>query len=158
MNRRLPLLFVLMLVGCNVSTEFSASPAGQEGPSSSAGPDPRTSEYALWAARAENAYPRGVEPTEAMRLAVVVDRQTGDFKLYNFSAQGLKDAKVWINRQYARPLEALPSGHGIVLPRPTFHNAYSISLGKDQTPATKVEVQQGETLISVQGPAFEATR
>ena len=159
MDRLTSLLILLLLTGCRTGVEFRTYPVNQpaSNTASQTAPDTRANDFALWAARAENAYPRQAQAVAATDVAAVVDRDTGDIKLYNFSAQPLRDANVWINGQYGRPLdEVLPSNHGVTLQRGTFHNNYGISFGKDQSPATRIEVQKGNTLFRAQGPAIEA--
>lgn len=155
MKRRLSLLIPVMLAGCSVSTSFEASPAGQSDAATSSTADPHAAEYSTWAARAENRYPANAAASDVIRLAVVLNANT-NLELYNFGPQELKAAKVWINRRYVRPLESLAPGHGIVLPRGSFYNSYSVSLANDQSPVGTIEVQQGDQIYKVLGPVAEA--
>jgi hypothetical protein len=155
MNRRLSLLILVMLSGCSVSTEFKAAPAGQSDAVASTTVDPHAAEYSTWAARAENRYPTGATRGDSARLVVILKADT-NLALYNVGREELKDAKVWINRRYVRPLESLPPGHGIVLPRGSFFNAFSVSLANDQSPIGTIEVQEGEEIYGVLGPVAEA--
>lgn len=68
-------------------------------------------------------YPAGAKQERTVNVQVL--RHETEITLTNTSAEELPRSTMWINRQYAKPIEALPIGRSLTLPLSSFRNEFS---------------------------------
>jgi hypothetical protein len=91
-------LFAASLTGCAASAEFN--PVAQNSKSMT---DPQ---LAAWAARAD--YPSTQPNGGELKMATIVDKGDKTIKVYNFTTEPVRDAKLWVNRAFVSRIDGIP--------------------------------------------------
>lgn len=128
------------LVGC-----ASSSPPLAKAPS-----DTQRTQLAAYAASIS--YPRDTKPSSDLQLAAVVDASRKTLTLRNYSDKQLRSIRVWINGDYVRQVDVLPAHGAVVISKSQFYNSAGLNLAGQTVSIQSVQVQDGDTLYTVQGP------
>jgi len=131
----------MLLVGCNSGNEYH----------------PNAEPTQLSAYAATKPYPANAQAQEDSRITAVVNGQSGQLTIRNFSGGPLQDVDVWINQAYVLHVNHIGANGSISLSPADFYNANGQSLGK--TPPEGIRKVQIETrdrqLYNAQGPQIE---
>lgn len=139
-------LAVAGLTGCAASVEPVGFGNRDQTPSA---------QMAAYAAAQENQYPQNVELSDDLAVAAVVNRDGKTLRIYNFSNQPLRDTKLWINETFVHRLDSVPANASIRVGFGELYDSYGHPFSQAQAPITSVQLQSGDDVYRVQGPAFE---
>ena len=118
------------------------------------GVTPRT-RLATFAARAENAYPEQVKASSDLPIGVIIDKNDGVLHLFNFSDETVRDAKLWVNRDYVFQIHSLPAKDSVSVSRRHIYNSRGVPLSRAGSAISIVQLQRGDELFNLMGPVFE---
>ena len=93
-------------------------------------------------------YPTDVRASDDLRATAVVDRAGGRIKIVNPSDQPLRDVKVWVDGRYAGSIAEIPARATMSVDRG----------GLDVKSTSRIQIQCGDKLYNVQGPAFDSVK
>jgi hypothetical protein len=144
MSRALAIALVgFILVGCSTSAEvknpFKAN-------------DTERTQLAAFAAQSQ--YPTR-QPSDDLAVAALIKGKDGDIKILNTTERAITDAKVWVNGAYVAHVDNIPARGTVNIQRENLFNRDGISLAKANTAATRVQLEIGDKLYNVHGPAME---
>lgn len=137
------LVLIASLVGCSASAELDPQ-AGND-----ATADTRLAAYA---AAAE--FP-DAEASDDLRVAAVIQRQSNNIKIYNFSNQALRDVDVWVNGSFVHKVNSIPANGHVTLARTAFFDAGGRSLAQQNTTINTVQIADDGRLYNLQGPVLD---
>lgn len=146
MLRQTSLLIVAAaLAGCSASAEME--PASDASQSQTA-----NAQLAAYAASAE--LPQG-EASDDLRAAAVVNRESNNLKIYNFSNRALRNVDVWVNGSFVGKVSNIPANGSAMVPRSAFYDSSGRSLAQENTMINSVQIVDDDKLYNLQGPAVE---
>lgn len=133
-------------------TNPNESPAPTTSPSAGM-PSDMNAERAAYAARAT--YPVG-QATNDLHLTAMVNRSRSDqIRIINPTDRTIDNASVWVNGKYVTYLAHIPAQSVVKLSRDDFYDNAGHRLSSGNTPANQIQVEVGDRLFNVMGPAFE---
>lgn len=146
LRRSLALLAVAGLTGCAASVE----PVGF-------GNRDRTgqAQMAAYAASEQNQYPRNLDASTDRALAAVVNHDRNTIRIYNYSGEVLTDAKLWVNQAFIHRLDSIPANSSVTISFSGLYDNTGKTFAAAKAPITSVEIQAGDNLYTVLGPAYE---
>ena len=133
----------LILVGCSTS-------AAMKNPFKS--DDTHKTQLAAFAAQAN--YPNK-QASDDLAIAALMKGKDGDIKLLNTTQQAVTDAKVWVNGSFVTHLDTIPAKGTVMIKREDLFNHDGISLAKSNTGINRIQIEMGDKLYNVHGPAYE---
>lgn len=158
-------LMAVALIGCQSSHNnppaastanynYSANPENNAVPATQPSTaEPMNAERAAYAARVR--YPIG-QPADDLHLTALVDRAHSDqIRIVNPTDSTIDNASVWINGKYVSYVAHIPAHSVLKLDRNQFYDNGGHSLSEGNTQAEHINVQIGERLFNVMGPAFQ---
>ena len=93
-------------------------------------------------------YPTDLRASDDLRATAVVDRAAGRIKIVNPSDQSLRDVKIWVDGRYAGSAAEIPARGTMSVDRS----------GLDVKSTSRIQIQSGDKLYNVQGPAFDSVK
>jgi hypothetical protein len=94
-------------------------------------------------------YPTDLRASDDLRATAVVDRDgSGRIKIVNPSDQALRDVKIWVDGRYAGSAAEIPARGTMSIDRS----------GLDVKSTSRIQLQCGNKLYNVQGPAFDSVK
>jgi hypothetical protein len=141
-------VLIAALAGCSAKLE----PVGMGGQGDRSA---QQTQLAAYAASDANQYPEDAEASNDFRAAAVVNRESGTIRIFNFSNQPLTNAKLWINQNYVREVDMVPANGSKRISYNELYDPSGRTLSSAKTPVTNVQIQTGDRLHNVMGPAFE---
>jgi hypothetical protein len=114
------------------------------------GPD--RARLAAEAARAQ--YPSEAEATDAPAVAIV-NRNEKTIRIYNLSDEGQSDVLVWVNRSYVTRVGSMPAHGSVKVEMNRLYGPQGRNLADQNVSINQVQIQSGENLYNVQGPAYD---
>jgi len=138
-------LAAIALAGCSTSAEnpSTASHTTQQPPT----------QLAAYAASVQ--YPSDLTASKDLRVAAILNNDSGTIKIYNFSNQALRDVRVWVNNSFVYRLDTLAPNSSVTIHRDQLYDATGRTLANVQATVRTVQLQTPEGLFDVQGPAME---
>jgi hypothetical protein len=134
------------LAGCSAKLE----PVGMGDGSSS-----QEAQLAAYAASEENQFPRDAEASGDFHAAAVVNRDDGTIRIFNYTNEPINNAKLWVNQSYVRRLDAIPANGSKRVSFSELYNSKAQTFTAAKAPITSVQLQTGDRLHNVLGPAYE---
>ena len=148
LHKSLAILAIAGLTGCAASVEpIGLGDSGRQ-------VDQRA-QLAAYAAAEENQYPQDAEVSDDMNVAAIVYRDSNTIRVYNFSDQTLRNAKLWINQNYVHRLDKIPANSSVRVNFGGLYKSDGRTFAQAQAPITSVQLQADDSMYRVQGPAYE---
>lgn len=144
LKQTIALAALLSLAGCAGKAEFGADSNRQMTPT----------QLAAFAASTE--YPREWTARNDMKVAAIVDRDDQSIKLYNFTDQPIRDAKLWVNQSFVGRIDGIAPMSKAVVRGERFYDKMGNSYADQKVEVTRVELQTPDALYNLQGPITEA--
>lgn len=141
-------LTTALLTGCAVNGEFS--------PGNHSAAAMTDTQLAAWSATSK--YPGsqsgGVAPRQ-IPLSVIVDKGDREIKVYNFTGEPVRDAKLWVNRTFVAKIDGIaPQGRAVVK-TDRFYDSLGNPFSKLNQEVSSVQLETADGLFDLQGPATE---
>jgi hypothetical protein len=136
-------LGAIILVGCSTS-------ASVQNPFKS--DDTQKTQLAAFAAQAQ--YPTK-QPSDDLRAAALIEKGDGTIKIINTTNQALNDARLWVNGAFVTHVDTVPAKGLVTIKRENLYNRDGISLAKASIGIKNVQLEMGDKLYNLEGPAFE---
>jgi hypothetical protein len=136
-------LAAFIVVGCSTSAEVK-NPFKSD--------DTHKTQLAAFAAQSQ--YPTK-QASDDLAVAALMKGKDGDIKLINTTQQAVTDAKVWVNGAFVTHLDTIPARGTVTIKREDLFNRDGISLAKSNTGITRIQLEMGDKLYNVHGPAYE---
>ncbi|HEV8606069.1 MAG TPA: hypothetical protein VGQ99_11915 [Tepidisphaeraceae bacterium] len=133
----------LILAGCSTSAEVKNPFKGND-----------TERTQLAAFAAQSQYPTK-QPSDDLAVAALIKGKDGEIKILNTTQQAITDAKVWVNGAYVTHVDTIPARGTVTIQRENLFNRDGISLAKSNTGVTRIQLETGDKLYNVHGPAME---
>ena len=108
-----------------------------------------------YAALAASSTMPAAEPSDELRATALIDREKNTIRVLNPTDRSIRNAKVWINRNFVTPVDNIPSHGSVTLRRDEFYNSSGLPLTKTDTTASIVQLEDGGKLYNLLGPVFE---
>lgn len=113
---------------------------------------PSTSERTEMAAMAATAkIPTGNAATDK---TVAAEISKNSIEIINYSGDQFLNSRVWVNGTYVAKADIKAKGK-FSLPKSAFYNQTGQTLSKSEAVITKVQVQNGDTFFTLQGPIMD---
>jgi hypothetical protein len=112
----------------------------------------RDTQYAAFAASSKIP---GAEASDELRATALIDREEKTIRVLNPTDRSIRNAKVWINRNFVTPVDNIPSHGSVTLRRDEFYNSSGLPLTKSDTTASVVQLEEGGKLYNLLGPVFD---
>jgi hypothetical protein len=132
-----------VLVGCSTS-------ASVENPFK--GDDTQKTQLAAFAA--QNQYPNK-QPSDDLRVAALINKDSGNIKVINTTGQAITDAKLWVNGAFVTHIDTIPSKGVVTIKRENLYNRDGIPFSKANIGINKLQLEAADRLYNLEGPAFE---
>ncbi len=136
-------LAAFILVGCSTSASVK-NPFKSD--------DSHRTQLAAFAAQSQ--YPTK-QASDDLAIAALIKGKDGDIKLLNTTQQAITDAKVWINGSFVTHVDTIPAKGTVMIKRDDLFNRDGISLSKASTAINRIQLESGDKLYNVHGPAYE---
>jgi len=114
--------------------------------------DSHRTQLAAFAAQAQ--YPNK-QASDDLAVAALIKGKDGDIKILNTTQQAITDAKVWVNGSFVTHVDTIPAKGTVMIKREDLFNRDGISLAKSNTAINRIQLESGDKLYNVHGPAFE---
>jgi len=88
-------------------------------------------------------------------VTALVNKDDGSIKLINSTQQTINDAKLWVNGAFVTHVDTIPAKGVVTIKRENLYDQKGISMAKANSGITKVQLEQGDKLYNLEGPAFE---
>ena len=132
-----------ILVGCSTSTSVK-NPFKSD--------DTQRTQLAAFAAQSQ--YPNK-QASDDLAVAALIKGKDGDIKIINTTQQAITDAKLWVNGAFVTHIDTIPAKGTISVQRENLFNRDGISLAKASNGINRIQLEVGDKLNNVHGPAFE---
>ncbi len=132
-------LGAFILIGCSSVNPFKSD-------------DSQKTQLAAFAAQSQ--YP-SKQASDDLRVTALVHKDDGSIKLINTTQQTINDTKLWVNGAFVTHVDTIPSKGVVTIKRENLYDQKGISMAKANSGITKVQLEQGEKLYNLEGPAFE---
>jgi len=132
-----------ILVGCSTSAEVK-NPFKSD--------DTQKTQLAAFAAQSQ--YPNK-QASDDLAVAALIKGKDGDIKLINTTQQAITDAKLWVNSAFVTHVDTIPAKGVVSIKRENLYNRDGIPLSKANIGISKVQLEMGDKLYNLEGPAFE---
>ena len=109
-------------------------------------------QLAAWSARSE--YPAQAQPSNELRAAAIVTRDKNTIKVYNFSDQPIRNAKLWVNKSYVTQVDIAPMGKAVIR-TDRFFNGLGNSFASQKQEVSQVQLETADAFYELMGPATE---
>jgi len=136
-------LGAFIFVGCSTS-------ASVQNPFKS--DDTQKTQLAAFAAQSQ--FP-SKQPSDDLRATALINKGDNTIKLVNSTNQSINDARLWVNGLFVTHIDTIPAKGVLVVKRENLYNHEGISLSKANIGISKVQLEQGDKLYNLEGPAFE---
>jgi hypothetical protein len=113
--------------------------------------DVMDTQYAAFAAKSQIP----PEASDTLRATALVNRQDNTVRILNPTDRSIRNAKVWVNRNFVTPVDNIPSHGSTTLRRDEFYNSSGLPLTKSDTTASVVQLEEDGKLYDLLGPVFE---
>ena len=150
-----PLLAVGLVAGCqpksrNVqSTQLTAAEQG-----TTFQPTIGQTQQAAYAAQTR--YPSNVSARDDLAVTAVVNSQTGQITIRNFTDRLIRTPHLWVNRRFVARLTDIPAGsHMTVDPKYLYNTGGQNLAGETPRAIQNLQLETQDNLINVKGPQFE---
>ena len=143
-RQTIALLALAALGGCAANAEFGAPNSTQ-----------RMTATQLAAFAASTEYPANQTGRNDLMAAAIVDRGDKEIKVYNFSNQPIRDARLWVNRSFVARIEGIAPLSKAVIKGDRFYDKMGNSYAKQSVEVSQVELQTAEGLYNLMGPVTE---
>lgn len=146
------LLNYAMMLGLGAAMVGCTSGSQAKGPydgDSDAAANARLAAYA-----ASHKYP-STKPSNELRAAAMVNRETGAIRIANFSPQSLRDVNVWVNGGFVKHLDMIPASGVVTLQPVEFYDASGRTMAAQKTSPVSVQLETPDGFYALQGPIFE---
>ncbi len=148
LHKTLAVLAIAGLTGC-------ASDGGFAGFGDSRERTEQRAQMAAFAASEENQYPDNVNVSEDLAVAGIVNQKDNTIRIFNFSDQTLRNAKLWINQSFVYRIDNVPANSSTRVPFSGLYNSDGRTFTDVRAPITSIQLQVDDTMYRVQGPAYE---
>ncbi len=88
-------------------------------------------------------------------MTALVNKDDGSIKLINSTQQTINDTKLWVNGAFVTHVDTIPAKGVVTIKRENLYDQKGISMVKANSGITKVQLEQGDKLYNLEGPAFE---
>jgi len=136
-------LGAFILVGCSTS-------ASVENPFK--GSDTEKTQLAAFAAQSQLP---SKQPSDDLRVAALINKDNGNIKVINSTQQSINDSKLWVNGSFVTHVDTIPARGVVSIKRENLYNRDGIPLTKANIGISKVQLESGDKLYNLEGPAFE---
>lgn len=136
-------LGAFILVGCSTSASVQNPFKGDD-----------TQKTQLAAFAAQSQFP-SKQASDDLRVAALINKGDNTIKLINTTQQAINDAKLWVNGSFVTHLDTAPARGVVVIKRENLYNRDGINLSKANVGITRVQLEMGDKLYNLEGPAFE---
>jgi len=93
-------------------------------------------------------FPTDLRPSDDLRATALIDRDANRIKIVNPSDQALRDVKIWVDGRYAGSVAEIPARGAVNIDRG----------GLEVKSSSRIQIQAGDKLYNVQGPAFDTIK
>jgi hypothetical protein len=144
----------MLLVGCSTAPEGRSWNDGNGNNVAMNSPESDTAQLAAYAAVAR--YPAEATTRNDLLVAAIIDRQTGQINIYNFTDKPLAGGNIWINKTYVQKFGSVPARSHTTLMRDKFYDHSGQSLAAVNTPPDSVQLQwETNEVYNLLGPVFQ---
>ena len=133
----------VILAGCSTSTQVK-NPFKSD--------DTQKTQLAAFAAQSQ--YPTK-QPSDDLRATALINKGDGTIKIINTTNQALTDAKLWVNGAFVTHVDTVPAKALLTIKRENLYNRDGISLAKANIGIKNAQLEMGDKLYNLEGPAFE---
>jgi hypothetical protein len=116
------------------------------------GDDTQKTQLAAFAAQSQ--YPNK-QPSDDLRATALINKGDNTIKLINSTNQAINDTKLWVNGAFVTHVDTIPAKGVVTIKRENLYNRDGIPLSKANIGVSKVQLEVGDKLYNLEGPAFE---
>lgn len=94
-------------------------------------------------------------PAQDLRAAAIVGPGKKYIKVYNFSAEPVRDADIWVNGAFVQHIDGIAAQSSVTLRSDQIYNAMGKNFASQDEPVSRVQLKSADGLYTLQGPAAE---
>ncbi len=115
--------------------------------------EPDRAQLAAYAANTK--YPGDAKPSTDFKGVALVNSDRHTLRIYNFGETPLTGVTVWVDKTYVAHTPAIAARGSVTLPMEEFYDGVGTNMLKSNFPVKRVQVQSGDQLYDLWGPAAE---
>lgn len=128
--------------------------SGGRGSSASTSFDEMTpTQIAAWSATSK--YPEANGTPRRMDVAVIVNKDQKTIKVYNFTGEAVRNAKLWVNKTFVAQIDGIAPGSKVLVRTDRLYDGVGNAFAKQKLEVSAVQLQTEQGLFDLHGPASE---